>query len=63
MMKVKVSGKTAINERCVCRHCGHYFMTQDAVAKADAVSGELVNGLSVCCPACFSDDVTERLLP
>jgi hypothetical protein len=59
-MKVKVSGRTAIDEPCVCRRCGHHFMTQEAVTKADAASGKLVDGLLVCCPICFSDDVTRR---
>lgn len=59
-MHVKVIGRAAIDESCICRCCGHIFNTSQALTKVDAKTGELTNALLVCCPSCRSDDVLAR---
>lgn len=60
-MRVKVSGNTAISERCVCRRCNHYFMTEDALTKAESILGaKSASDLMVCCPVCFSEDIVAQ---
>lgn len=55
-MKVTVREDTAFDEECRCGKCQHHFLASAGFTKLTR-AGELVDGLLICCPKCFSDDV------
>lgn len=59
-MQVKVVGASAIDEPCICRACGHPFAASDALTRLNAATGDLTDGLLICCPSCMSDDIRPR---
>lgn len=65
-MKLRVEGKTALDDPLVCRCCGHHFTASDALMKMSidtfdevrrAPHASQLELIALACPKCKSDDI------